>query len=159
MEYRSPLFRDSIFLSSFWRELFAAAGTKLRMSSAYHPETDGQTEVMNRCLETYLRCFALGRPKGWSKWLAWAECSFNTRFQSSAGMTPFEAVYGHPPPAIVPFLPGEVRVQALAEVLRERDDVLGHLRVHLERAQHRMVREANKHHRDVEYNVGDKVYL
>lgn len=127
--------RDPVFLSSFWRELFRAAGTTLRMSSAYHPKTDGQTEVMNRCLETYLRCFASERPKGWSKWLAWIEFHFNMGFQSSAGMTPFEVVYGRPPPQLVPFLPGEVRVQALADSLRERDDILAHLRAHLERAQ------------------------
>lgn len=50
----------------------------------------------------------------------------------SAGMTPFEAVYGRPPPLITPFPPGEIRVQALAEELRERDVVMNHLRSHLE---------------------------
>lgn len=124
--------RDPILLSSFWKELFTAAGTTLRMSSVYHPETDGQTEVMNRCLETYLQCFASERPKGWGKWLAWAEFCFNTGFQSSAGMTPFEAVYGRAPPPLIPFLPGEVRVQAVADELRERDDILAQLRSHLE---------------------------
>lgn len=126
---------DPIFLSSFWRELFKAVGTTLCMSSAYHPETDGQIEVMNRCLETYLRRFTYERPKSLGKWLAWAEFCFNTGFQSSTGMTPFEAVYGRSPPTLILFLPGKVRVQALADSLREQGDILTHLRVLLELAQ------------------------
>ncbi|CAL1383589.1 unnamed protein product [Linum trigynum] len=64
--------RDSVFLSRFWQEVFSMARTTLRMRSAYHPQTDGQTEVINRHLEQYLRCFAHQHPKNWLAMVLWA---------------------------------------------------------------------------------------
>lgn len=89
--------RDEIFTSNLWQELFKLSETTLNMSSSYHPQTDGQTERLNQCLETYLRCMIQSCPNKWSQWLALAEFWYNTTFHSSHGKTPFEVLYGHLP--------------------------------------------------------------
>ncbi|WCJ33627.1 Transposon Tf2-6 polyprotein [Euphorbia peplus] len=151
--------RDPIFVSQFWQELFKLQGTQLRMSSSYHPETDGQTEVINRCLESYLRCFAVEQPRLWSSWIPWAEFWYNTTFHSSTGVTPFEIVYGRQPPTIVQFFPGEVKVESVRQELQSRDEALRQLKVHLHRAQEQMKAQADKHRRLVNFSVGEWVYL
>lgn len=64
--------QDPIFLNSFWKSLFEFQGYTLNYSSTYHLETDGQTEVLNKTLEGYLRCYARANPKSWAQWLPMA---------------------------------------------------------------------------------------
>jgi len=116
--------RDPIFLSNFWKELFKVQGNMLQMSSAYHPESDGQTKVINGCLKTYLRCFVSEQPKNWLVWLPWTELWYNTTYHVSTGVTPFKVVYGRKPPTITRYLQGEIRVEAVAHDLMDRDEAL-----------------------------------
>ena len=75
--------RDKIFTSQLWQELFKLSGTDLRMSSAYHPQSDGQTERVNQSVEAYLRCFIQNCPTKWSDWLALASGTIQTSTQLS----------------------------------------------------------------------------
>ena len=70
--------RDPVFSSHMWRNLFRMAGVQLRFSTAFHPQTDGQSEVVNKVLAMYLRCATGDRPRAWVDWLAWAEYCYNT---------------------------------------------------------------------------------
>ena len=92
--------RDAIFISTFWSKLFKAMGTKLNISTAYHPQTDGQTERVNQCLEMYLRCITGQKPSMWSHWLPMAELWYNTCHHTTIRMSPFKALYNQDPPLI-----------------------------------------------------------
>ncbi|KAM1172602.1 hypothetical protein ACFX2G_023167 [Malus domestica] len=151
--------RDPIFISAFWKELFKLQGSKLCISSGYHPQSDGQTEVMNRCLETYLRSFVGGQPRRWVQWLPWAEWCFNTSYHSSAKFTPFELVYGFPPPQIIPYEFGTARVATVEQSLLERDKILSVLKHNLQMAQNRMKVQYDKKRSERQFEVGDSVYL
>ncbi|KOM47232.1 hypothetical protein LR48_Vigan07g093600 [Vigna angularis] len=129
------------------------------MSTSYHPETDGQTEVMNRVLEGYLRCFCSEHPKSWNLILPWAEYWYNTSYQGAAKSTLFEVVYGRTPPALTRFVPGETLVEPVAQELQTRDEALQQLRFHLTRAQDLMIKQANRKRRQVTIRVDDWVYL
>jgi hypothetical protein len=98
--------RDKVFTSTLWRELFTKAQITVLMSSSYHPQTDGQTERVNQCLEMYLRCAIHSSPKQWKSWLALAELWYNSNFHTSLGCSPFKALYGYDPPVnnILPML-------------------------------------------------------
>ncbi|CAJ2633456.1 unnamed protein product [Trifolium pratense] len=151
--------RDPIFMSNFWQELFKLQGTKLKMSTSYHPESDGQTEVVNRCLETYLRCFISDQPKTWSNWLSWSEYWFNTSYSAATGKTPYEIVYGRSPPVITRWVQGETRVAAVQRELVDRDEALRQLREQLVRAQDRMKHFADKKRCDRSFEVGEWVFV
>lgn len=121
--------RDPIFISKFWKTLFQLNGTKLRMSTAYHPQTDGQTEVLKRCLQQYLRSFVHEKPTDWVKYLHWAEWSYNTSIHTSTGLTPYQVIYGKPPPSISTYIPGSTNIEAVDSILQTRDQILDILKL------------------------------
>ncbi|KAK1607721.1 hypothetical protein QYE76_031394 [Lolium multiflorum] len=127
--------RDPVFTGHVWRDLFGLAGMKLRMSTAFHPQTDGQSEVVNKIIAMYLRCITGDRPRAWVDWLAWAEYCYNTSYHSALHATPFEVVYGRPPPAMLPYAPGTTRTETADDLLRTRDDILAEARQRLLQAQ------------------------
>jgi hypothetical protein len=151
--------RDPVFISKFWRELFKLSGTQLRMSTAYHPETDGQTEVLNRSLEQYLRAFVHHKPSLWFTYLALAEWSYNTTKHSATGYSPFHVVYSKDPVSIPQYVLGTSPIEAVDSMLAERETFLQLLRRKLIKVQSNMKATADKKRRPMNFNVGDFVYL
>jgi hypothetical protein len=151
--------RDPIFTSQFWKELFRLAQVELCMSSAYHPQSDGQTERVNQCLETYLRCFVHSCPRSWLKWIPLAEYWYNTSHHSSLGRTPFEVLYGRLPRHFGITDAAATPVPDVASTLDQRNTMLAAVRQHLLRAQQRMKLQADKHRSDRSFAVGDWAFL
>lgn len=89
--------RDPKFLSHFWQEMFRQVGTRLNMSTSYHPQIDGKMEAVNKGLENYLRNYVIDKQYLWVKWLHLAEAWYNSSYHSSIKMTPYQALYGYQP--------------------------------------------------------------
>lgn len=151
--------RDPFFLSDFWIEINRLQGTHLVKSSAYHPQTDGQTEALIKCLKMYLRFFTADSPADWFKLLPWAELWYNTAYQSSSQMTPFEVFYGRPPLTISRYVMDGSHNPVVAAAFIQRDETLSQLPTNLLRSQERMKSFADKGRREVNFNVGDWVYV
>ena len=151
--------RDPIFTSNFWQELFRIQGTQLKLSTSYHPQTDGQTEAVNKCLEAYLRCFTSEKQHLWVQWLPLAEWWYNTNYHATTKMTPYEAVYGQLPPSPTSYLKGCSKVQAVDQLLQHSATMLAHLRENLHQAQNRMKQQVDQHRSERQFQEGDQVFL
>jgi len=110
-------------------------------------------------LGNVFRCYTQTKPKDWPKLLPWAAYCYNTSFHSTIGMLPYKAIFGRDPP---PLLRYEVQARdtpMIQEQLQSRDALLDFLKANIAKAQRRMKTQADSHRRDVEYKVGDFVYV
>ncbi|KAL4318204.1 hypothetical protein GQ457_18G013820 [Hibiscus cannabinus] len=141
------------------RTISAVSGKFLLDRSAYHPQTDGQTEALNRCLEMYLRCMTGDDRSKWEQYLSWAEYWYNTAYQSSVRMTPFRALYGRDPPTILSYMEDTAGSSQLNQQLLERDELLRVLKRNLQHAQQRMKTQADRHRRELQLEEGSWAFV
>ncbi|KAA0046287.1 ty3-gypsy retrotransposon protein [Cucumis melo var. makuwa] len=151
--------RDARFTSKFWKGLQTAMGTRLDFSTAFHPQTDGQTERLNQVLEDMLRACALEFSGSWDSHLHLMEFAYNNSYQATIGMTPFEALYGKCCRSPVSW--GEVGEQRLMgpELVQSTNEAIQKIRSRMHTAQSRQKSYADVRRKDLEFEVGDKVFL
>ena len=135
--------RDARFTSKFWKGLQTAMGTRLDFSTAFHPQTDGQTERLNQVLEDMLRACVLEFPGSWDSHLHLMEFAYNNSFQATIGMAPFKALYGKC--CRTPVCWSEVGEHRLMgpELVRSTNEAIQKIRARMQTAQSRQKSYAN----------------
>lgn len=153
--------RDPRFTANFWRELMSLCDIKTKMSTSHHPQTDGSSEITNRMIENYLRCFCSHNQDDWDSLLTSAEFAYNSSDIVHLSISPFELDIGWKPKSPVELLSGSTNssvesVNALKERLSASfDDALFAHRM----AQARQAAYNSKRYRPPNYSVGDEVWL
>nr|GFB43711.1 putative reverse transcriptase domain-containing protein [Tanacetum cinerariifolium] len=156
--------RDSRFASNFWRSLQNALGTRLDMSTAYHPETDGQSERTIQTLEDMLRACAIDFGKGWVNHLPLVEFSYNNSYYATIKAAPFEAapfeaLYGHKYRSPVCWTEvGEAQILG-PELIQETTEKIVQIKERMQAARDRQKSYADLKRKPMEFQVGDKVML
>ncbi|GJZ51435.1 putative reverse transcriptase domain-containing protein [Tanacetum coccineum] len=151
--------RDPRFASRFWRSLQKSLGTNLDMSTAYHPETDGQSERTIQTLEDMLRACVIDFGSGWDKHLPLAEFSYNNSYHASIKAAPFEALYGRK--CRSPVCWSEVGDAQLTgpEMIHKTTEMIVQIKNRLLAARSRQKSYADVRRKPLEFEVGDKVML
>ena len=151
--------RDSRFTSYFWKAFPKALGTRVNMSTAYHPQTDGQSERTIQTLEDILRACVLDWGDSWEKHLPLVEFAYNNSFHSSISMSPYEALYGRPCRTPLCWTQVGERSMIGPEIVEETTEKIKFLRDKMRQAQDRQKNYADRRRKDLEFQVGDLVYL
>jgi transposase InsO family protein len=153
--------RDSRITSEFWREVCEAKIIKRRMSTAYHPQTDGQSEALNRIVEDYLRAYSAEDQTAWAKLLPLAQFSYNNSRNSTTGMSPNRLLFGFDCEIRVDIADNvpEGRIPAAKDRVEKLHQLRQRLRTRLMEAQERMARYYNANHVPKQFRVGDFVKL
>jgi hypothetical protein len=156
---RIVLDRGSQFTSKFWKSFHKNMDTKLNFSSAYHPQTDGQTERTNQVLEDMLRACALQHGSSWDKSLPYAEFSYNNSYQASLKMSPFETRYDRK--CRTPLFLDQTRGRQFfgPELIQEVEEQVRTIRENWRVAQTRQKSYVDNRGRLLEFEEGDHVYL
>ncbi|GJS57908.1 putative reverse transcriptase domain-containing protein [Tanacetum coccineum] len=151
--------RDGRFTSNFWRSFQKALGTDISMSTAYHPETDGQSERTIQTLEDMLRACVIDFGKGWVKHLPLAEFSYNNSYHASIKAAPYEALYGRK--CRSPICWAEVGEAQLTgpELIQETTEKIVLIKQRMQAAQDRQKSYADRKRKPMEFEVGDRVML
>ncbi|KAI3675482.1 hypothetical protein L1987_85072 [Smallanthus sonchifolius] len=151
--------RDSRFTSRFWQSLQKALGTRLDMSTAYHPQTDGQSERTIQTLEDMLRACVVDFGNGWDAHLPLVEFSYNNSYHTSIKAAPFEALYGRKCRSSICWT--EVGDSQLTgpEVIHETTEKIVQIRERIKAARDRQKSYADVRRKPLEFQVGDKVLL
>ncbi|GJW26953.1 putative reverse transcriptase domain-containing protein [Tanacetum coccineum] len=151
--------RDNKFTSHFWKSLNEALGTQLDMSTAYHPQTDGQSKRTIQTLEDMLRACVIDFGNGWDKHLPLIEFSYNNSYQTSIKAAPFEVLYGRK--CRLPICWAEVGDAQLTglKFFRETTEKIIQIKHRLQASRDRQRSYADKRRKPLEFQVGDKVML
>ncbi|GJU08507.1 putative reverse transcriptase domain-containing protein [Tanacetum coccineum] len=151
--------RDPRFASNFWKSLQKALGTSLDMSTAYHPETDGQSERTIQTLEDMLRTCVIDFGKGWVDHLSLVEFSYNNSYHASIKAAPFEALYGRKCRSPVCWTEvGEAQILG-PELIQEMTEKIIQIKQKMQAARDRQKSYADKKRKPMDFQVGDKVML
>ncbi|KAK1586319.1 hypothetical protein Q3G72_001248 [Acer saccharum] len=153
--------RDTRFLSHFWRSLWKLVNTRLDFSSAYHPQTDGQTEVVNKSLGNLLRCLVGENTRAWDQKLSQAKFAHNHAINRSTGFSPFQVVYSVLPRGSLDLLPlpNKTRIHGKAgDFVEHLQDTHKMVRENLLKSTEKYKAAADKKRRLVEFEVGNFVW-
>ncbi|KAH9668398.1 Endonuclease [Citrus sinensis] len=154
--------RDAKFLSHFWKTLWGKLGTKLLFSTTCHPQTDGQTEVVNRTLSTLLRAIIQKNLKTWEECLPHVEFAYNRTVHSATKFSPFEIVYGFNPLTPLDLLPLPIDERASMDGKKKAEFVKQlheRTRQHIEKRTEQYATQANKGRKQVVFQPGDWVWV
>ncbi|CAL5414693.1 unnamed protein product [Camellia sinensis] len=151
--------RDPKFVSRFWQSLQGALGTELRFSTAFHPQTDGQTERTNQTLEDMLRLCVLDFQGSWESHLPLVEFAYNNSYQASIGMAPYEALYGRECRSPICWTEVGDRVLIGPELVQMTTEKIKLIQQRIKTAQSRQKSYADQRRRELEFEIGDHVFL